>query len=115
MSKVKDSSQNSSSEEMPSTFPKKWARVLKEMPEFKEICESASTEDLKKIIITSEGNVSTIEKAKSENVKINAAKEIIKDESGPFKDALKCQMTKIKYAIFLLEGRGVEVGDKEGD
>ena len=100
---------------MPTTFSKKYAKVLKEMPEFQATADAASTDELKAIIVTSEGNVSTIEKAKSEDVKINSAKEIIKDLSGPYKDALKCQMAKIKYAIFLLEGRGVEVGDAESD
>jgi hypothetical protein len=109
------SNKTQDNEEMPSTFPKKWAKVLKDMPEFKEMSEAASTEELKKIIVVSEGNVSTIEKAKSENVKINAAKELIKEEAAPFNDALKCQTAKIKYAVFLLEGRGIEVGDKEGD
>jgi hypothetical protein len=100
---------------MPSTFPKKWAKVLKGMPDFQETADAASIEDLKKTIVTAEGNVSTIEKALSEDVKINAAKEIIKDLSAPYRDALKCQMAKIKYAIFLLEGKGVDVGDVDTD
>jgi hypothetical protein len=113
---IKDNTKNKeANDEMPTTFPKKWVKVLKEMSEFKEIADAASTEDLKKIIITSEGNISVIEKAKLENVKINAAKEIIRDESAPFKDALKAQTCKVKYSIFLLEGRGVEVGNGEGE
>ena len=106
---------DSNDDQMPTTFPKKYAKVLKDMPEFKETAEAASTEDLKKIIVTAERNISTIERSKDEDVKINAAKEIIKDLGGPYRDALKCQLTKIRYACFLLEGKGVEIGDAEED
>lgn len=92
-------------------FPEKWAKVIKELPEFKEIADAASVDDLKKIIITSEGNIYTIEKEKDADIKLNAAKELVKDHSAPYRDAAKVQMAKIKYAVFLLEGKGIEVGD----
>ncbi len=45
-------------------FPEKWAKVIKELPEFKDVADSASADDLKKIIVLSEGNIYTIEKEK---------------------------------------------------
>jgi hypothetical protein len=97
----------------PVTFPEKWAKVLKDLPEFKENADASSTDDLKKIIVTSEGNIYTIEKEKSEDVKLNAAKDLVKDYSSGYRDATKVQTAKIKYALFLLQGKGEDIGDKE--
>jgi hypothetical protein len=99
----------------PNVFPAKWAKALKEMPEFKDICDAASVEDLKKIIVTSEGNIYTIEAAKAADVKLNATKELIKEYSAPYTDAMKSQMCKIKYALFCLESKGTELGDQESE
>jgi hypothetical protein len=99
----------------PTTFPDKWAKVLKELPEFKDTADSAGPEDLKKIIVQSEGNIYTIEKEKSLDDKLNSAKDLVKEFSGPYSDAIKVQMAKIKYALFLLEGKGINIDntDKE--
>lgn len=97
----------------PVTFPEKWAKVLKDLPEFKENADAASTEDLKKIIVTSEGNIYTIDKEKAENTQLNAAKELVKDYSAPYRDAVKVQTAKIKYALFLLEGKGEDLNNKD--
>lgn len=95
------------------TFDKKWAKVLTEIPEFKDTADAASPDDLKKIIVQSEGNISTTEKAKNDDDKLNAAKALVKDYSAPYRDAVKVQTAKIKYAVFLLEGKGIQVGSDE--
>lgn len=97
----------------PVTFPEKWAKVLKDLPEFKENADAASVDDLKKIIVTSEGNIYTIEKEKADDTKLNAAKELVKDYSGPYRDAVKVQTAKVKYALFLLEGKGEDLNNKD--
>lgn len=97
----------------PVTFPEKWFKVLKELPEFKEIADAASEADLKKIIVECEGNIYTIDKDKEENVKLTAAKELVKEYSEPYRDALKVQTAKIKYALFLLEGKGTDLDNRE--
>lgn len=94
-------------------FPEKYAKVLKSIPEFKDTADAASAEDLKKIIITCEGNLYTLEKEKSEDSKLNGAKELVKEYSEPYRDAAKVQMTKIKYALFCLEGKGHDLDNKE--
>lgn len=96
-------------------FPEKYAKVLKDMPEFKDMADAASKDELKKIIVTSEGNIYTVEKAKSEDVKLNAAKEIIKDLSSPYRDANKVQMAKIKYALYLLEKGGEDLDNQKDE
>lgn len=97
----------------PVTFPEKWAKVLKDLPEFKENADASSSDDLKKIIVTSEGNIYTIEKEKEENTHLNAAKDLVKEYSAPYRDAIKVQTAKIKYALFLLEGKGEELDNKD--
>ena len=97
----------------PTTFPEKWAKVLKSLPEFKDIADAAGVEDLKKIIYQCEGNIYTIDKEKDSDHKLNGAKELVKEYSGPYSDALKVQTAKIKYALFLLEGKGEDLDNKE--
>jgi hypothetical protein len=97
----------------PVTFPEKWAKVLKDLPEFKENADAASTDDLKKIIVTSEGNIYTIEKEKDDDTKLNAAKDLVKEYSAPYRDAVKVQTAKVKYALFLLEGKGEDLNNKD--
>jgi hypothetical protein len=94
---------------MPTTFPAKWTKLLKENPEFKQTADAASEEDLKKIIYQSEGNIYTIEKAKEEDPTLISKKEELKQITGPYNDALKNQMMKIKYCLFVLEGKGIDL------
>lgn len=100
-------------DDSPVTFPEKWAKILKDLPEFKESADAASSDDLKKIIISCEGNIYMIDKEKASDHKLNGAKELVKEYTAPYRDALKVQTAKIKYALFLLEGKGTELGDKE--
>ena len=97
----------------PVTFPEKWNKVLKDLPEFKENADAASTDDLKKIIVQCEGNIYTIDKEKDDDQKLNAAKEMVKEYGAPYRDAIKVQTAKVKYALFLLEGKGVQLDNKD--
>jgi hypothetical protein len=99
----------------PTTFPEKWMKVLKELPEYKETADSASPEELKKIIVMSEGNIYTIEKEKDADIKLNATRDLIKELAAPYRDAVKVQTAKVKYALFLLEGKGVNIDNTEKD
>jgi hypothetical protein len=94
-------------------FPDKYAKVLKDLPEFKDTADAASTDDLKKIIVTCEGNIYTVEKEKDDDTKLNGAKELVKEYSAPYRDAIKVQTAKIKYALYLLEGKGEDLNNKE--
>ena len=93
-------------------FPKKWAKVIKDLPEFKEIADSSSKEELNKIILQCEGNVYTIEKEKQNDAKLNAARDCLNEFSAPYKDAIKVQMGKIQYCLFLLEQSGVNLDNQ---
>ena len=98
---------------MPVTFPEKWAKALGKMPEFKDIADAASTEDLKKIVVTCEGNIYTIEKERESDVKLNSAKELVSEFSAPYREAINAQTVKLKYTMFLLEGKGVNLDNKD--
>lgn len=94
-------------------FPAKYAKIIKDLPEFKDMADAASKEELKQIVVRSEGNIYTIEKEKEKDPKLNAAKEIIKDLSEPYRSAIKVQNAKVKYALFLLEQNGEDLDNQE--
>lgn len=94
-------------------LPKKWDNVIKNLPEFKETADAASVEDLKKIIVTCEGNIYTVNQEEDADEKLTAAKELSKDLSAPYRDAKKTQQAKIQYALLLLEGKGVDLNHKD--
>lgn len=96
----------------PTTFPEKWAKVLKELPEFKDNADALSVDELKKLIVTCEGNIFNIEKEKEDDTKLAGAKELVKEYSAPYRDAIKVQTAKVKYALFLMDSSGTELGDK---
>ena len=96
----------------PVEFEAKWAKVLKDLPEFKDTADAASVEDLKKIIVQSEGNIFTVENEKRNDSKLIAAKESVKEWSGPYRDAIKVQTAKIKYALFLMDSKGEDLDNK---
>jgi hypothetical protein len=103
----------SKDDQQPVTFPEKYAKVLKELPEFKDTADAASSEDLKKIIFQCESNIYTIEKEKDDDAKLNSARELVKEYTAPYRDAIKVQTAKIKYALFLLEGKGEDLDNRE--
>lgn len=94
-------------------FPEKWNKVLKDLPDFKESVDGMTPEDIKKIIIQSEGNLYTIDKEKDGDVKLNAARELVKEHSAPYRDAKKVQTAKIKYCLYVLENRGEDLNNTE--
>lgn len=93
-------------------FPEKWNKVLKDLPEFKDTADAASNDDLKKIIVQCEGNIYTIEKEKDDDAKLNSARELVKEYTAPYRDAMKVQTAKIKYALFLLDNKGEDLDNK---
>ena len=101
---------NKSDDQTPVGFPEKWMKVLKNLPEFKDSADAADVEDLKKMIFTSEAYAYTVEKEKEGDAKLNAAKDLVKEYGAPYRDSLKVINAKIKYCLFLLEGKGVDLG-----
>lgn len=92
---------------------KKWDDIVKKMPEFKDTADAAGVDELKKIIVECEGNLYTIEKEMEADTKLAGAKEAVKEYAAPHRDAKKAQQAKIQYALFLLEGKGVDLDNKD--
>jgi len=86
-------------------FPEKYNKHLK-ASSFKEDANTMSEEELNKAIITCENGISQIEKAKEEDEQLTAAKEIVKDLNGGYRDAIMFETAKIKYSLYMLESRG---------
>jgi peroxiredoxin len=96
-------------------LPAKFDKILKSLPEFKATAEAASAEELKQIIVVSEGNVFNMMTSKDNDTKLSGAKEIVKALSAPYSEAIKCQQAKIAYALHLLQSKGAELGDAESE
>ena len=53
-----------------------------------------------------ENNIRTTENEREADSKLAGAKEIVKDLSGPYRDAVSAQRAKIAYLLHMLEERG---------
>lgn len=95
------------------SLPKKWDDIIKKMPEFKDTADAASVEDLKKIIVECEGNIYTVNKEEEADVKLSAARDMVKTLAEPYRDAKKHQQAKIQYSLLCLESKGVDLDNKE--
>ncbi len=90
-----------------SDFPE---RLSKKLPDnFESNTDSATTEEIKKIILDSESSIYDVDKEAELDEKLNAAKAIVKDLSKAYRDKKACESAKIKYCLWVLENRGVSV------
>lgn len=88
-------------------FPKRYEKLLP--TGFQEGTESMSTEEVKAKIYECQAHMYEIDKAKDADEKLAAAKELVKDLSAPYADAMRAENAKAKYCFFTLEGRGVNI------
>lgn len=92
---------------------KKWDDIIKKLPEFKSTADAAGVDELKKIIVECEGNIYTIEKEQEADMTLAGYKDAVKEASQPYRDGKKAQQAKIQYALLLLEGKGVDLDNKD--
>jgi len=85
-------------------FPAKYAKHLD--PGWMEDVDSMGEDDLKKIIVDSEGVIEQQEKLMEDDQKLKEIKELFKDLRGAYTEAIQHQKAKIKYALFSLEKAG---------
>lgn len=96
-------------------FPKKWKKVIDNLPEFKDNAESLDVEGLEGVVVKAEGNIYNIEQEMKSDVKLQQAKEIVKELSSGYREAIKVQTAKLKYSLYLMETKGKEVGGTTED
>lgn len=92
-------------------FPDKLAKKIPS--DFKDNINSMSTEEIHKKIIECEGNVYNIEDELDSNEEILKLKEELKISTSPFRERKREEMAKIKYALWVLEERGLEIGKEQ--
>jgi hypothetical protein len=70
-------------------------------------------DELKKEIVSAEGNIYTIEHQRDNDANLLKAKEEAKDLGAGYRDAKNCQQAKIRYALFVLQGRGYDLDTQD--
>lgn len=65
-----------------------------------------SPSKLKDEVLQAETNIKQIESDRTLDEKLAGAKELVKDLSAPYRDAIKAQRAKIAYVLLLLEEKG---------
>jgi hypothetical protein len=93
------------------TFPKRWAKIIEEMPEFKSEAQQMDAVELKKVIVDCSKKVSEIEKAKDEDLDLKSLQEQLKEASSGYKQITKENEAKKRFAVYLLESRGDSASD----
>jgi hypothetical protein len=88
-------------------FNKKYAKVLANTnSSFMGEADAMSKEELEKVILESEASIEEQEKLMEADENLKAAKAVVKDLAGAYKDASRYQTSKIKYCLFNLERMG---------
>ena len=88
-------------------FPDKYKRKVSQ--EFLDAVDQMEADDIKQRILTCEGHLYEIDNAKNSDAKLNAAKEMSKELSGPYREAKTEETAKLKYCLFVLEQRGIDI------
>lgn len=94
-----------------SGFPTKYEKKLP--TGFKEDAESFDEARLKQTILESESNIVNVDREMKADSKLNGAKELAKELGSSYRDAKAAQTAKIKYCLYLLEGKGVSLDSSE--
>ena len=96
------------------TFPQKWAKLLSS--EWMSGAESKATDELKKNIVQWEQAISATERDMDGDPVLNGIKdkmtelkEELKEKSAVYKDTVAISVAQIKFAVHLLDTRGVQV------
>ena len=98
---------------MSEEFPEKYKKLLNKLAgEFMDSANGKTTDELRKEILNAESAVSEVEKAKAGDTKLNGHKDMVKELSAPYRESLAVSNAKIRYAVFLIEGRGETVAKK---
>ena len=91
-------------------FPEKYRKKLQNFAEgFIDTVDQLDTEEIKKRILTAESNIYEIEYEKDNNQKIVQLKDELKNIMKPFSEAKGMETAKIKYCLFTLQSRGVNI------
>lgn len=83
------------------------AKLRKVMPDsMPEELEALDRDGLMRRIADSESNIREAESSRDDNEQLGAARELVKELAGPYRDAIKVQRAIQRYALLMLEQRG---------
>ena len=88
-------------------FPNKYAKHLS--VEDVDNINAMGAEELEKKVIEAENSIAEQEKLREADETLTAAKSVIKDLGGAYKESMGRQTAIIKYALLCLESKGVPV------
>lgn len=92
-------------------FPEKY---LKKMPiEFIDSINAMDENEIKARILTCEQHLYEIDDAMDNDEKLLSAKEGVKEFSKPYRETKQTETAKIKYCMFVLENRGINLDTKK--
>jgi len=97
-----------SKKDQDSGFPNKYEKKLP--TGFKDDADSFDIEKLKRTILECESNLVNVDREMQQDEKLQGARGLVKDLSSSYREAKGCQTAKIKYCLYLLEGKGVDLG-----
>ncbi len=85
-------------------FPEKLKKLLP--VGFDDTVNSMNTDDVKKRLIEYEKAIEEFEKDMGNDVKLNSAKDLVKEQSSIYKVPIKEHRAMIKYLLFVMSERG---------
>ena len=88
------------------TMDKLKKKLEKTVPEFLDSVEGMGVEELKKQVMTCEKHIYEVDVGMENEEKLDAAKDIVKEFSAPYRETKTLQQNKIKYIMHLLQEKG---------
>lgn len=89
-----------------SDFPKKYLKILQEIPDFIEGADAMSTEDLEREALSCEQLIFYNEQDMAKDPDLMQAKDHVKELESPFKEVINEATAKVKYITWTLQTRG---------
>jgi len=94
------------------TIPKRWEKILKSLTEWCSGAESMSTEKLEREVLKFQGVVADLDHAMSNDAKLIAVAEELKDLRKDYKEEMSEAQAKSAFCVYLLRTRGSKVPSK---
>jgi hypothetical protein len=89
-------------------------KIIKKLPVgFLEDSAGMDETRLKAAIIEADSSIRDTERERDNDDKLKGAKELVKDISGPYRDAIGAQRAKVSYCLHRLEERGAPTSPVE--
>ena len=77
--------------------------------EFMNAIMSSEADEIKRNIVMAEGQINGIETAKENDQELESLREKVKEISAPYRESKAIETSKIKYCLYVLEERGVNI------